>query len=69
MPVGAATHLDEADNKIKDELKNILTRYAALFPAELPFSVPPDRDMKYVHTIELVDEARPIAKSPYCQGP
>ena len=69
MPVGAATHLDEADNKIKDELKNILTRYAALFPAELPFSVPPDRDMKDVHTIELIEGARPIAKSPYHQGP
>ena len=69
MPVGAATHLDEADNKIKDELKDILTRNAALYPTELPFSVPPDRDMKDVHTIELIDGARPIAKSPYRQGP
>ena len=69
MPVGAATHLDEANNEVKDELKNILTRYAALFPAELPFSVPSDRGMKDVHTIELVDGARPIVKSPYYQGP
>jgi hypothetical protein len=55
---------DPSTGDIKDQLTQILTKFKDIFPDELPFSLPPFREIN--HSIELdPPTSKPISKPPY----
>ena len=46
LPEGANAHINnQASMSIKTKLTELLVKYKSLFPAELPFLVPPERGL------------------------
>ena len=49
LPEGAVQHLLGAQKKVEPMLRKLFKKYKALFPAKLPSSVPPDRNLGDAH--------------------
>ena len=58
LPDGAISHINNAsDLNIKNKLTDLLRKYKDLFPADLPFSVPPERGLDDKLYINLKSDA------------
>ena len=58
-----------ANPEHREVLSEVLTEFKEVFPAALPFGVPPDRGLGDVHRINISEGAQPIAKKAYRHGP
>ena len=59
----------DAPPAITSEFRKRLQEFRDVFPDELPKMLPPERQIGDTHSIELVEGAKPFAKSPYKTSP
>ena len=65
LPEGSLQHLLSCSEEVRPKLKDFFKEFADVLPVELPKSLPPDRGLKDVHTIDLYEGSKPPNKPAY----
>ena len=65
LPEGAVPHLLATPESCQPVLRKLFHKYKRLFPPTLSSSSPPNRGLGDVHSIPLVEGAKPVYKAMY----
>ena len=65
LPEGSLQHLLGCSEEVRPKLREFFKEFSDVLPADLPKTLPPDRGLKDVHTIDLYEGSKPPKRPAY----